>query len=138
MWGISSVGRAIAWHAIGQGFESPILHHFRIAETKMEYMIVLITAPQAEAKELAMTLVQEKLAACANIIDMVSSIYWWEGKIQDDKESLLILKTKQDMVDALIIRTKQIHSYTVPEIIALPIIRGNQDYLNWINESMVC
>ncbi|MEK7274126.1 MAG: divalent-cation tolerance protein CutA [Candidatus Desantisbacteria bacterium] len=104
----------------------------------MEYMIVLITAPQAEAKELAMTLVQEKLAACANIIDMVSSIYWWEGKIQDDKESLLILKTKQDMVDALIIRTKQIHSYTVPEIIALPIIRGNQDYLNWINESMVC
>ncbi|MEK7812877.1 MAG: divalent-cation tolerance protein CutA [Candidatus Desantisbacteria bacterium] len=103
----------------------------------MEYVVVLITAPQAEAKELAMTLVQEKLAACANIIDMVSSIYWWEGKIQDDKESLLILKTRQDTVDALIIRIKQIHSYTVPEIIALPIIRGNQDYLNWISESMV-
>ncbi|MFH1860636.1 MAG: divalent-cation tolerance protein CutA [bacterium] len=103
----------------------------------MEYVIVLITATNAEAKELAMTLVQERLAACANIIDTVSSIYWWEGKIQDDKESLLILKTKQDMVDTLIARTRQIHSYAVPEIIALPIIKGNQDYLNWINESMV-
>jgi periplasmic divalent cation tolerance protein len=103
----------------------------------MEYTVVLITVPQTEAKELAMTLVQEKLVACVNIIDMVSSIYWWEGKICDDKESLLILKTKQDMVDALIIRTKQIHSYTVPEIIALPVISGNQDYLNWINESIL-
>ncbi|MBU0701042.1 divalent-cation tolerance protein CutA [bacterium] len=103
----------------------------------MEYVVVLITAPKAEAKEMAMTLVQEKLAACANIIDIVSSVYWWEGKIQNDEESLLILKTKQDMVDALIARTKQIHSYTVPEIIVLPIIKGNQDYLNWISESMV-
>ncbi|MDI6780893.1 MAG: divalent-cation tolerance protein CutA [bacterium] len=103
----------------------------------MEYVIVLITAPQAEAKDMAMILVQEKLAACANIIDTVSSIYWWEGKIQDDKESLLILKTMQDMIEALIIRTRQIHSYTVPEIIALPVINGNQDYLNWISESMM-
>ncbi|PIP40007.1 hypothetical protein CO110_04605 [Candidatus Desantisbacteria bacterium CG_4_9_14_3_um_filter_40_11] len=102
----------------------------------MEFVIVLITAPQAEAKELARILVGEKLAACANIIDTVSSIYWWEGKIQDDTEGLLILKTRNDMVDTLIARTKQIHSYAVPEIIALPIIRGNQDYLNWIDESV--
>ena len=105
-------------------------------DKKMEFVIVLITAPQAEAKELARILVGEKLAACANIIDTVSSIYWWEGKIQDDTEGLLILKTRNDMVDTLIARTKQIHSYAVPEIIALPIIRGNQDYLNWIDESV--
>ncbi|MFH1898498.1 MAG: divalent-cation tolerance protein CutA [Candidatus Desantisbacteria bacterium] len=102
----------------------------------MEFVVVLITAPQAEAKELARILVGEKLAACANIIDTISSIYWWEGKIQDDKESLLILKTRNDLVDTLIARTRQIHSYAVPEIIALPIIRGNQDYLNWIDESV--
>ncbi len=102
----------------------------------MEFVVVLITAPQAEAKELARILVGEKLAACANIIDTVSSIYWWEGKIQDDIESLLILKTRKDLGDTMIARTKQIHSYAVPEIIALPVIRGNQDYLDWIDESV--
>ena len=102
----------------------------------MEHTVVLITAPRAEAKRIAMILVQERLAACVNIINTVSSIYWWEGKIQDDEESLLILKTRQDMVDTLMTRTRQIHSYTVPEIIALPIISGNQDYLNWIDESI--
>jgi periplasmic divalent cation tolerance protein len=103
----------------------------------MGYVVILITAPQKNTKDIAEVLLQEKLVACVNIIEEISSMYWWQGKIEKDKEGLLILKTKEELIDKLIERVKEIHPYTVPEIIALPIIKGNNDYLNWIDESIL-
>ena len=81
-------------------------------------------------------LLEEHLAACVNIIPQILSRYWWQGKIETAKESLLIVKTKKSVLKQLIKKVRAIHSYTVPEIIALPIEDGNPDYLNWITESL--
>lgn len=100
------------------------------------YCVVFITTKdKEEGKKIAEKLVEEKLAACVNIIDAVHSLFWWEGKGNDAKESLLIVKTKEALFDPLVKMVKSLHSYTVPEIIALPIITGNEDYLNWIKDS---
>lgn len=101
-----------------------------------KYYVVFITAPKDKALEIAEAIVFEKLGACVNIIDEVNSIYWWKGKVEKDKESLLIVKTKSGKFDELISKVKSIHPYTVPEIIALPIVSGNLDYLRWIEESV--
>jgi periplasmic divalent cation tolerance protein len=79
---------------------------------------------------------KNKLAACVNIIDNIKSIFWWQGKIDKAKEVLLIIKTKKKLIDKLIKKVKSLHSYAVPEIIALPIIAGNKKYLEWIDESV--
>ena len=89
-----------------------------------------------KAESIAKTIVDEKLAACANIIDGVSSYYWWQGKTEWAKELLLVIKTNASKVDRLIDRIKAIHPYSVPEIIALPIVKGNKPYLDWIDESL--
>jgi periplasmic divalent cation tolerance protein len=100
-----------------------------------EYIVVFITAEtQEEAGRIADALVGGRLAACVNIVPRVSSKFWWEGKIDSSDESLLIVKTKSSLLDKVIDSVRSIHSYTVPEIIALPIIGGNTDYLNWIDE----
>jgi periplasmic divalent cation tolerance protein len=80
-------------------------------------------------------LVEERLAACANIVSPLRSIYRWEGKIWDEKEWLLIIKTQQSTFEDLSKRVKALHSYSVPEIIALPIVEGSPAYLNWIEEN---
>ena len=96
---------------------------------------VFITASsREEAVRLAEALVAEKLAACVNRVDGVSSVYWWKGKVERAEESLLIAKTRGDLVGKLIARVKELHSYTVPEVIVLPIKEGNPDYLKWIDE----
>ena len=82
------------------------------------------------------TLLNEKLAACVNIVKGVESMFWWEGKIDQASEALLIIKTKKSILRKLIKTVKSVHSYTVPEIIALSILDGNQDYLKWIDESV--
>jgi periplasmic divalent cation tolerance protein len=98
--------------------------------------VVFITAPgEDEAAGIAKTLVEEKLAACVNIIRNVRSIYRWQGKIQDDAEVLLIVKTQNSRFRALCERVKELHSYEVPEVISLPITQGSQDYLKWLIES---
>lgn len=100
-----------------------------------EYIVVLITAPKEEdAVNIAKELVESRLAACANIIKNVRSIYRWEGKIEDDSEVLMIVKTKKSLFDKLMKRVKKLHSYSVPEIIALPITAGSEDYLNWLGD----
>ncbi|RKY31363.1 MAG: divalent-cation tolerance protein CutA [Candidatus Omnitrophota bacterium] len=100
------------------------------------YAVILITAPERqEAEKIAQVLVEEKLAACVNIIADIHSIFWWEGKIDNSKETLLIIKTKKSRVKKLIKKVQSIHSYEVPEIITLPVIAGNKKYLNWIDES---
>ncbi|MCA9404404.1 MAG: divalent-cation tolerance protein CutA [Candidatus Omnitrophica bacterium] len=100
------------------------------------YIVVLMTCPNAdEAKTIVDTLLNEKLIACANLVNPVRSLYWWEGKVNNDEEVLVVMKTRQDLFAGLEKTVKSLHSYSVPEIIALPIAAGNQDYLDWIDQS---
>ena len=99
----------------------------------MKFNLVYITTKdKAEARKIGRELVKERLAACVNIIDRMNSLYWWEGKIQDDLEAILIAKTKESLVKELIEKVKSLHSYTTPCIISLPILDGNKDYLAWL------
>lgn len=99
-----------------------------------ENLVVLVTtASIEEAKAIAQTVVEERLAACASIIDRVESIFRWEGAVQSEQESLLIIKTTSARFQALQTRIKAIHSYSVPEIIAVPIQMAAESYLAWLN-----
>jgi periplasmic divalent cation tolerance protein len=101
-----------------------------------EPIVVLVTcSSEEEALKIAGALVEERLAACANLIAPVRSIYRWEGKIWDEKEWLLIIKTQSQRFEELEKKVKSLHSYTVPEIISLPINEGSLSYLNWIKEN---
>lgn len=101
---------------------------------KKDNIVVFVTVSgNKEAKKISEYLVGKKLAACVSIIPKISSIYWWKGKIEKSKELLLVVKTKKSIFQKLIREVKKLHSYTVPEIISLPITGGNKDYLKWIN-----
>ena len=101
-------------------------------------VVVFITAPtDEEAALIAKSLVESKLAACVNIIRSIRSIYLWQGKIEDDTEVLMIVKTRKELFEQLSSRVKELHSYDVPEIIALPIITGSEDYLKWLRDSTI-
>ena len=98
-------------------------------------VVIFITADmEEEARQIAELLLQRKKAACVNIMPGLHSFFWWAGKIDSAEETLLIVKTKASLIKDVIRLVKEIHSYEVPEIIALPIVDGNPDYLNWINE----
>ncbi|MEI9479002.1 MAG: divalent-cation tolerance protein CutA [Deltaproteobacteria bacterium] len=100
------------------------------------FIVVFVTCgSEEEALKIARTLVEENLAACANMVSPLRSIYRWDGKIWDEKEWLLIIKTQQSTFEDLAKRVKALHSYSVPEIIALPIVEGSPAYLNWIEEN---
>jgi periplasmic divalent cation tolerance protein len=99
-------------------------------------IVVLITASsEKEAQKIGQTLIEQKLAACANLIREVHSIFFWQGKICQENEALILVKTRADLFEPLMAQVKALHSYTVPEIIALPIVKGSEDYLRWIRES---
>ena len=100
-----------------------------------DYIVVYVTVPEKEALTLARTLVDEHLAACINIVPGIRSIYWWKGEVEDEPEVLCIMKTRSNLFEALRDRVRQLHSYDVEEIIALPIVAGNQPYLDWIKEN---
>ncbi|QWK19481.1 MAG: divalent-cation tolerance protein CutA [Hydrogenobacter thermophilus] len=100
------------------------------------YFVVFITAPVDRAEDVAQHIIKEKLGACVNIVREVNSIYWWKGNIERGKESLLMVKTAKEKLRDLVDGVKSIHPYTVPEIIAIPIETGNEDYLKWIDESL--
>jgi periplasmic divalent cation tolerance protein len=96
-------------------------------------ILVLTTLPTADAAaEVAKTVVDEKLAACANILPALRSIYRWEGKVQDENEVLVLLKTRQAQYERLKARILGLHPYEVPEVLAIPVEQGNQPYLDWI------
>ncbi len=98
-----------------------------------EISIVLVTAGnEDEAVKIGKTLVEERLAACANIVPRVRSIYRWRGEIHDEQEVLIIIKTRTSLFQALEKRVKELHSYEVPEIISFPITRGLPQYLEWV------
>jgi periplasmic divalent cation tolerance protein len=99
--------------------------------------IVLVTASsREEAEKIVQRLLEEKLIACANIISPVHSLFWWQGKIDQAQEHLILMKTRRDLFEKLTEIVKSLHSYTVPEIIAIPIIEGSADYMAWLNESL--
>jgi periplasmic divalent cation tolerance protein len=101
-----------------------------------EVVIFITAGSQAEAEKIARRLVEEKLAACVNIVPGTVSVFSWEGKVNQENEVLLIVKSVAAQLNAVINRVKQLHSYQVPEIIALPIIGGAPDYLKWLREEI--
>ncbi len=99
----------------------------------MSVMFVYVTTGDAdEARRLGRQVVEEQLAACANILPGVTSIFRWEGKVDEASEALLILKTTEARLEQLIQRVKLLHSYELPCIEALPVVEGNRDFLEWI------
>jgi periplasmic divalent cation tolerance protein len=101
-----------------------------------EFALILVTmGSQEEAERMARALVDSRLAACVNIIPGLRSVYRWKGKIWDEGEFLLLIKTRIALFRQVEGKIKQIHSYEIPEIIAIPIIQGSETYLNWLRES---
>ena len=100
-----------------------------------ECCVVLVTvSSKLAAQRIAHALVEEKLAACCNLIDGIESVYRWKGEVCSDPEMLMVIKSTQDRFEALRARLIELHSYDVPEVIMLPITDGNEDYLNWIRD----
>ena len=101
-----------------------------------QYLIALITVPSEETgRKIARHLLEQKLAACVNIIPGVRSMYVWKGEIQDEAEALLVVKTRSELFsEHLVPALKAVHPYEVPEIIALPVVSGSVEYLKWIEE----
>jgi len=104
-----------------------------LLESQNDYMVVLTTcSSEDEAKRIAKKLVEEHLIACANVIANVFSIYKWQGQLCEEGEVLIIMKSRREHLNKIQNRIKVLHSYDVPEIIALPIIGGSQAYLDWV------
>ncbi|WP_022798658.1 divalent-cation tolerance protein CutA [Thermus islandicus] len=98
--------------------------------------VVLITVPSEEVgRTIARALVEERLAACVNLLPGLTSIYRWQGEVVEDRELLLLVKTTTHAFPRLKERVKALHPYTVPEIVALPIAEGNREYLEWLREN---
>ena len=103
----------------------------------MDIKLIYITVGTLEeAQKIGRTLVEDRLVACVNIINNITSMYWWEGKIQNDKEVILIAKTTQSRVPEVIERVKTLHSYVCPCIVALAIDAGNSPFLDWIEREV--
>jgi periplasmic divalent cation tolerance protein len=100
-----------------------------------EIVILISVGSPDEAATIARTLVDEHLAACVNIIPRVRSFFFWDGKTQDAAEALMICKSRMPLMDAVIARVKTLHTYAVPEIIALPVVAGLPSYLAWVKDA---
>jgi len=101
------------------------------------YIVAFMTAAnREEAVKIVKSLLKERLIACANILGPVSSLFWWEGKIDEASEFLVFMKSHKNLFEKLSERIIEIHSYEVPEIIALPIIKGSPTYLKWLSDSL--
>ena len=99
----------------------------------MEPVFAYMTASTLdEGRRIGRALVEARLAACVNVIDGMTSFYWWQGKIEEGNEAVLIAKTTRDKLAALTAKVKALHSYTVPCVVGLPIVGGNADFLDWI------
>lgn len=102
----------------------------------MYALVYITTSSKEESKKIANKLVEGKLAACINIVPYIESIYLWKGEIEEDGESLLIAKTKAKNIDKIIKKVKEIHSYETPAILAIPIIEGSKDYLDYLDSEL--
>ncbi|HOW27566.1 MAG TPA: divalent-cation tolerance protein CutA [Elusimicrobiota bacterium] len=102
-----------------------------------KYAVVFVTvSSRREAEKVSRLVVGKKLAACVNIVPGVRSLYRWKGRIETSPEILLIMKTESSRMKRLIAAVRSAHSYSVPEIIALPVLSGHKDYLDWVSESL--
>src|SRR5689334_9777365 len=103
----------------------------------IKHVVIFVTAKdKKEAGRIARGLLEERLVACANILDGVESLFWWQGKIDEAKETLIVLKTKRSLFKKVAARVKVLHSYDTPEVIALPVVEGSTEYLKWIDASV--
>jgi periplasmic divalent cation tolerance protein len=98
-------------------------------------VVLITTGNEQEAHKIAKLLVKERRAACVNIVPNVDSLFRWEGKIDSADESLLLVKTRASLLSEIIGLVKEVHSYQVPEIIAMPIIGGSEEYLKWLDSA---
>jgi periplasmic divalent cation tolerance protein len=104
-----------------------------MARMDTDTLFVYVTAKdEAEAMMIARTVVGERLAACANVLGSIDSVYWWQGRVCEENEVALILKTSEERKTELIQRIIELHSYECPCVVCLPIADGNRDFLNWI------
>ena len=99
----------------------------------MYALVYITTSGEEESKKIGRTIVEERLAGCVNIIPTIKSLYWWKGEIEDDNESILIVKTKVSNIENIIKKVKEIHSYENPAILAIPIIEGSKTYLDYLD-----
>lgn len=107
------------------------------AMDQFQFTVSYVTTPDEKtAKEIAHKLVQNKLAACVNILPKVTSIYTWEGKVNEDAEAMMIIKTTTEKTEALKNFVKENHPYSVAEVISMPIVKGNEPYLEWVRKSV--
>lgn len=103
-----------------------------------ELLTVFVTAPDVEvAERMGRILVEERLIACANVVQDVLSLYRWEGEVQRDSEALVIMKTTADALAALEARVVELHPYDVPEVLALPVLGGHGAYMEWVRAQVV-
>jgi periplasmic divalent cation tolerance protein len=102
----------------------------------MYSIIYITTSGVEEAKKIARILLKERLVACTNIIPQIESLYWWEGNIEEDQESLLLAKTGSDLVNKVIDRVEEIHSYETPCALEIQIKMGSENYLNWLDNAL--
>jgi periplasmic divalent cation tolerance protein len=101
------------------------------------YLVYITASGVEEAKEIGQKLVEERLAACVNVIPKIHSFYWWEEKLCEDAEAVILAKTKERLVNQVIKRVKELHSYTLPAILAWPIAQGLNEFLNWVEEETI-
>ena len=99
-----------------------------------ESFVYITCASMAEAEDIGSVLVERRLAACANILPGMRSLYWWQGKVERGEETVLIVKTRSELVKELTEAVKAVHSYDVPCVVALPVTGGNPDFLKWIGD----
>jgi periplasmic divalent cation tolerance protein len=99
-------------------------------------VILITTSIDEEAERIANKLLTQRKAACVNIIPKVRSLFRWKGELDSADEAVLIVKTKASLVDQIVSLVREAHSYEVPEVIALPLIGGNRDYLNWMSDEL--
>ncbi len=106
-------------------------------DEKTGHIVVLITtSSMAEAQVIGRALVEERIAACVNIVPGLRSLFRWQGTIEEQEETLMLVKSRSEYLPSILDTVKRLHSYTVPEVIALPILGGSSDYLAWIDESV--
>jgi len=108
-----------------------------VPTTEPDDIVVFVTTRgEQEAHQIARLLLHQRRAACVNILARVDSVFWWQGHIDSAQESLMIIKSKASLLPEIVNLVKGVHSYQVPEIIAIPIVGGNKDYLEWINSEV--
>jgi periplasmic divalent cation tolerance protein len=101
-----------------------------------ECIVLLCTCTESEAAGLAEALVAERLAACVNRVPGIASSFWWDGKVQHETETLLLIKSTRERLDAIRRRIQDLHSYELPEVLAVPVLGGLESYLEWIRASV--